>query len=124
MIAFTPDRGTKRVESDAEVLAEFGAFDTYFLLEDDAGAALLATGEGFGRLALEWFPAARAGFHLKASEELRRDEVLAAMLAFRGGEPGWRDRHGWVEVEDRRPGWIERFVTGRMAGPRRGTTAE
>jgi hypothetical protein len=116
MFAFTPDRGRKPVETEVAVRAAFDAFDTYFMLEDEAGSALLATGNGFGPFALEWFPASRVGTHLKASEELKRSEVLDAMLAYLRGDPAWRESRPWLEVEDRRPGWIERLLMGGGPG--------
>jgi hypothetical protein len=61
MFAFTPDRGKTQVETEEAVRAEFEEFDTYFMLEDNAGTALLATGAGFGPFVLEWFPASRGG---------------------------------------------------------------
>ena len=81
MIALTIDRGRKPVETEESVRAEFEKFDVYFMLEDGEGATLLAAGEGFGPYTLEWFPAIWTGKHLKATEELKRAEVLAAMLA-------------------------------------------
>jgi hypothetical protein len=112
MFAFTPDRGKKLVATEEAVRAEFEVFDSHFMLEDDAGSALLATGEGFGPFSLEWFPAPRTGRHLEAAETLKRDEVLAAMLAYFRGDPAWRESHPWVEVDDPKPGWLDRLLSG------------
>jgi hypothetical protein len=112
MFAFTPDRGKTLVETEEAVRAEFEDFDTHFMLEDDAGSALLATGAGFGPFTLEWFPASRVGTHQEAAEPLKRDEVLAAMLAYFRGDPAWRQSHVWLDVEDRTPGWLDRLLSG------------
>lgn len=117
MFAFSPDRGRKRIAAEAEIPAAFENFDTYFMIEDDAGSALLATGEGFGPFALEWFPKDRGGTHLRADDELKRDEVLAAMLDYFRGASSWRESHAWLEVEDRAPGWLEQLLSGWCAGP-------
>ena len=90
MNAFTPDRGRVQVLAEEGVRDEFEVFDSHFMLEDDGGSALLATGAGFGPYTLEWFPAAKSGRHLKAAEELKRDEILAAMLDYFRGGSTWR----------------------------------
>jgi hypothetical protein len=110
MIALTPDRGRVPVATEKEVVAEFEAFDLYFMLEADDGASLMATGEGFGPYALESFPALKTGSHRKAVEELKRSEVLAAMLAYFRNDSNWRESHAWVEVEDLKPTWAGRIL--------------
>ena len=116
MIAFTPDCGQKRVATEQEVRAEFEDFSAHFMLEDDEGSRLLATGEGFGPYALEWFPAERSGSHLKAAEELKRSEVLAAMLDYLRGGSAWREARPWHEVADEQPGWLDRLLMDLWRG--------
>lgn len=87
-----------------EVRTEFADFDTHFMLDDHNGSALLATGEGFGPYTLEWFPARRGSSHLKAVEELKRSEVLAAMLDYLYGGSVWRESRPWCEVADEESG--------------------
>src|SRR4051812_17373133 len=111
MIALTPDRGRVAVATEKDVLAEFDALDLYFMIEAEDGTALMATGEGFGPYALEWFPAPKTGMHLKAVEELKRSEVLQAMLAFFHGDTSWRLSCNWIEVEDLKPTWLGRILT-------------
>lgn len=108
MFAFTPDRGKKPVESEEDVRREFEVFDVYFMLDAEDGTALQAAGEGFGPFALEWFPAKRDGAHLKLDEELKRSEVLAAMLDYFHRKP--RRQGEWVEVEDLKPGLLARLA--------------
>ena len=108
MNAFTPDRGRVLVASEERLGAEFEDFDSHFLLEDDGGSTPLATGEGFGPYTLEWFPAAKSGTHLKAAEGLKRAEVLVAMLDYFRGGSAWRESRPWREVEDERPGLLDR----------------
>jgi hypothetical protein len=115
MIAMTPDRGRRPVEAEKDLAAEFAAFELYFILEAEDGTALMATGEGFGPYALDWFPVPKTGMHQKAVEELKKSEVLAAMLAFFRGDTIWRDSHAWIEVEDLKPGWLERLLTRIIA---------
>jgi hypothetical protein len=117
MIAFTPDRGRKLVATEEEVRTEFADFDTHFMLEDDEGSALLATGEDFGPYTLEWFSARRSGSHLEAVEELKRSEVLAAMLDYLRGGSAWRESRPWCEVADEGPGWLDRLLMGLWRGP-------
>jgi hypothetical protein len=112
VIAFSPDRGQKRVETEDEVRAEFDDFSVYFMLEDDEGSRLLATGEGFGPYSLEWFPSERSGFHLKATGDLDKGEVLATMLIYLRGGTAWREFRRWHEVADEQPGWLDRLLTG------------
>jgi hypothetical protein len=116
MFAFTPDRGRKPVETEEAVRAEFQTSDVYFMLEDEEGATLLAAGEGFGPYTLEWFPAIWTGKHLKSTQELKRAEVLAAMLAFFRGEPGWRGPFDWQEADDPKPTLLARLLDGSLFG--------
>ena len=108
MFAFTPDRGRKTVETEEDVRREFDVFDMYFMLESDDGTSLMATGEGFGPFGLEWFPATRDGMHLKLTEELKRSEVLDAMLEYFHDKPKWQGE--WLEVEDLKPGLLARLA--------------
>ena len=124
MFASTPDRGRKPVETEEAIRAEFEEFNPYFMLEDEGAATLLAAGEGFGPYTLEWFPVPLTGTHLKAVEELKRIEVLAAMLAFFHGDPSWRESLAWLEVDDPKPGWIERLLNGSLFGSSRSATAQ
>jgi hypothetical protein len=116
MFAFTPDRGRKPVESEEATRAEFERFEIYFMLEDEVGATLLAAGEGFGPYTLEWFPATRTGKHLKATEELKRAEVLASMLTFFRGDPDWRGPFDWQEADDPKPTLLARLIDGSLFG--------
>lgn len=117
MIVFTPDRGRKQVTTEEEARAEFAHFDTHFMLEDDEGSALVATGEGFGPYALEWFPARRGGSHLKSVEQLKRAEVLAAMIDYLRGGSAWRESRPWCEITDEQPGWLDRLLMGSWRAP-------
>jgi hypothetical protein len=119
MIVFTLERGRKRVETEGEVRSEFEDFSLHFLLESHDGSGLLATGEGFGPFALEWFPAKRTGSHLRATEELKRSEVLAAMLDYHRGDSAWRERFAWCDVEDGPTGWLDRLLAGMWPWPAR-----
>jgi hypothetical protein len=116
VIAFTPDRGQKRVVTEDEVQAEFADFSVHFMLEDDEGSRLLATGEGFGPYTLEWFPAERSGSHLTTIGDLDRGKVLATMLDYLRGGTAWRESRQWHEVSNEQPGWLDRLLTGMWRG--------
>jgi hypothetical protein len=105
-----------RVASEKDLV---GAFDRHLadgyggiLLSAEDGSGLLAVGEGFGPYTLEWFAAdwKKSGTHLRATEELKSAEVLRALVAFRQGDPSWREPYAWVEVENEPPTWPDRAL--------------
>jgi len=99
--------GVKPGVTGEELRAAFagdGIRGNCLVLESDDGSALQALGEGFGPYTLEHFPAPRTGTHTRACEELKRQEVLEAMVDFLGGGSAWRDAYLWREVEDEKRG--------------------
>ncbi len=54
---------------------------------------------------------------MKAVEELKRSEVLAAMLDFLRGGSAWRESRPWCEVAAEEPGWLDRLLMGLWRGP-------
>lgn len=116
MFVLTPDRKTVSTEKELR-----GAFEEHrdhghsrcIQLHGDDGAYLSAIGEGFGPYLLEYFPREKTGVHLRATEELKSQEVLDALLDFLDGSSAWRESRAWHEVEDERPPWLARFL-GRL----------
>lgn len=104
MTVLTLDR--KDIRTEKELIAEFEAHRdrgyAQFVLISDQGAYLSAIGEGFGPYLIEWFPAERTGTHLRASEELKSQEVMVALLDFFRGGSAWRESFNWHEAEDER----------------------
>jgi hypothetical protein len=112
MFILTPDRKSVATEKDLTVAFEEHRDHGYrcFQLHVDDGESLSAIGEGFGPYLLEWFPREKTGTHLRVAEELKSQEVLAALLDFLRGGSAWRETHTWHEVEDERPPWLARLV--------------
>src|SRR4051812_29418055 len=100
---FTIGTGRTPGVTEAQLLAAFEddrARGEGLILEADDGSMLVAAGEGFGPYSLEFFPAERVGTHLKACDELKKDEVRAAMLDYVRGGSTWRESRAWREVLD------------------------
>jgi hypothetical protein len=114
MTVLTPDRVEVRTEE--ELIARFQAHRDHgyaqFVLIGDKGAYLSAIGEGFGPYTIEWFPAQATGTHLRAAEEFKSAEVMAALLDFFRGGAAWREIATWHEVEDERPPLPARLMEG------------
>jgi hypothetical protein len=117
MFVLTSD-GKTIVSTEKELAVAFEEHqahgDLCFQLHGDDGAYLSAIGEGFGPYTLEWFPSERTGTHSRAAEELKRHEVLEALLDFLRGGSAWRKSRTWHEVEDERPPWPARLM-GRIS---------
>jgi hypothetical protein len=115
MLVLTPDRAW--VATEEELTAAFQEHRDHgyrcFQLHRDDGAYLSAIGEGFGPYTLEWFPAEKTGTHLRVAEELKSQEVLAAMLDYLHGGSSWRKSSTWQEVGDEKPPWLARLL-GRL----------
>jgi hypothetical protein len=112
MIVLTPDR--RDVTTERDLIAEWERHRDHgyrqFVLISDEGAYLSAVGEGFGPYSLKWFPSAKSGTHLNASEELKSEEVMDALLgSFRVG-PSWRGSLTWQAVEDEKAPLSARFL--------------
>jgi hypothetical protein len=103
MKLWTLGSGEKRDITEKELLAAFlddEARGEGIYLESDDGATLLAAGEGFGPYTLEYFPSPRSGTHLRARDELKKQEVRDAMVDYLRGGSAWRESYTWREVAD------------------------
>jgi hypothetical protein len=109
MDLFTIGSGRRQNVSEEELLAAFAddkARGEGLFLENEDGSTLVATGEDFGPYTLEYFPSKRSGTHLKACDELKKQEVRTAMVdLFRGGL-AWRESYSWREVADEKDGLV------------------
>jgi hypothetical protein len=95
--------GEKRNITEKDLLAAFlddEARGEAIYLESEDGASLLAAGEGFGPYTLEYFPSPRSGTHLRACDELKKQEIQDAMVDYLRGGSAWRESYPWREVED------------------------
>ena len=90
----TAGSGEKRGITEEDLLAAFAddeARGEYIFLVNEDGSLLQAVGEGFGPYTLEYFPSERSGTHLRACDELKKQEVRDAMLDYLRGGSAWRD---------------------------------
>jgi hypothetical protein len=120
MDLFTVGSGKKQNATEEELLAAFAddkARGEGLSLEDEDGSALVATGEDFGPYTLEYFPSKRGGTHLKARDELKKQEVQTAMVDYFRGGSAWRDSHSWREVEDDKGGLVTVLATISAVAP-------
>ena len=95
--------GEKRDITEKELLAAFlddEARGEGIYLESEDGVTLLAAGEGLGPYTLEYFPSPRSGTHLRARDELKKQEVQDAMVDYLRGGSAWRESYAWREVAD------------------------
>jgi hypothetical protein len=103
MKLWTLGSGEKRDITEKELLTAFlddEARGAGIYLESEDGATLLAAGEGFGPYTLEYFPSPRSGTHLRARDELKKQEVRDAMVDYLRGGSAWRESYAWREVAD------------------------
>lgn len=123
MDLFTIGSGMKREVSEGELvsaLADDKARGEGISLHREDGATLVATGEGFGPYQLEHFPGGHAASHLRASGELKKDEVRAALVDYLRGGTAWRDAYTWREIADEETGlaavlaWIAAIIPGAL----------
>jgi hypothetical protein len=112
MFVLTPLKSMVTTEKDLAAAFEkhrdFGPSRCIQLHRDD-GSYLSAVGEGFGPYMLEWFPVERNGFHLRAVDDLKSQEVQNSLLDFLRGGSAWRESNTWREVEDEKPPWLSRL---------------
>ena len=106
MKLWTLASGEKRSVTEKELLAAFlddEARGEGISLEGEDGATLLAAGEGFGPYILEYFPSPRSGTHLRACDELKKQEVQDAMVDYLRGGSVWRESYSWPRSKTRSP---------------------
>jgi hypothetical protein len=100
---WTLGSGEKQDITEKELRAAFlddEARGEGIFLESEDGATLLAAGGGFGPYTLEYFPSPSKGTHLRACDELKKQEVQDAMVDYLRGGSAWRESYAWREVED------------------------
>jgi hypothetical protein len=76
----------------------------------DEAAYLPALGEGAGPYTLEWFPDGRTGPHLRAIDDSKGREGLAALLGLFRERLAWRGALARLEARDERLPPSARFL--------------